>query len=180
MAIISMRSSRERRSTMTGCGKIGYVAPSIDGQADVIRAAQRIARVEPESVSYIETHGTGTILGDPIEIEALKRAFGSDKKQYCRIGSVKTNIGHVDTAAGIAGFIKTALALHHRQIPPSLHYQRPNPKIDFENSPFLVNTQLTDWQNDTYPLRAGVSSFGIGGTNAHVVMGGSAQGGSVP
>lgn len=153
-----------------GMRKVGYVAPSIEGQADVIRAAQRIARVEPESISYIETHGTGTILGDPIEIEALKRAFRSDQKQFCRIGSVKTNIGHVDSAAGIAGFIKTVLALYNKQIPPSLHYERPNPKIDFENSPFFVNTRLTDWKNDNYPLRAGVSSFGIGGTNAHVVV----------
>ena len=153
-----------------GLRKVGYAAPSVEGQADAIQTAQRISRVEPESISYIETHGTGTILGDPIEIEALKIAFNTDKKQFCRIGSVKTNIGHLEYAAGITGFIKTVLMLKYKQIPPSLNFQTPNPKIDFENSPFLVNTRLTNWQNDDYPLRAGVSSFGIGGTNAHVVL----------
>jgi amino acid adenylation domain-containing protein len=153
-----------------GFRKVGYTAPSIEGQVEVIQAAHQTGRVEPESISYIEAHGTGTVLGDPIEIEALKNAFHTDKKQFCRIGSVKTNIGHLDTAAGIAGLIKTVLALQHKQIPPSLHYQTPNPKIDFTNSPFIVNSRLTDWQNDLYPLRAGVSSFGIGGTNAHAVL----------
>lgn len=153
-----------------GSQRAGYTAPSIEGQADVVRTAQRVARVEPESISYIEAHGTGTNIGDPIEIEALKTAFHTDKKQFCRIGSVKTNIGHLDVAAGIAGFIKTILALKYRQIPPSLHFTTPNPRIDFENSPFLVNNQLTDWENGLLPLRAGVSSFGIGGANAHVVL----------
>ncbi len=153
-----------------GSRKVGYTAPGIEGQVDVIRAAQRISRVDPESISYIETHGTGTILGDPIEIEALKKAFHTEKRRFCLIGSVKSNIGHLDTAAGIAGFIKTVLALKHKQIPPSLHFHTPNPKIDFQNSPFQVNTQLTDWCNETFPLRAGVSSFGIGGTNAHVIL----------
>lgn len=153
-----------------GSRRVGYTAPSIEGQADVIRTAQRVARVEPESISYIEAHGTGTNIGDPIEIEALKTAFHTEKKQFCRIGSVKTNIGHLDVAAGIAGFIKTVLALKYRQIPPSLHFTAPNPKIDFANSPFIVNNQLTDWGNGQLPLRAGVSSFGIGGTNAHVVL----------
>jgi polyketide synthase PksJ len=153
-----------------GRRKVGYTAPSVEGQTEVIRLAQQMGRVEPESIGYIETHGTGTTLGDPIEIEALKQAFHTRKKQFCAIGSVKTNIGHLDDAAGIAGFIKTALALHHRQIPPSLHFETPNPRIDFENSPFMVNIRLTNWQNDSYPLRAGVSSFGIGGTNAHVVL----------
>jgi acyl transferase domain-containing protein/acyl carrier protein len=153
-----------------GSRKIGYTAPSIPGQADVIREALHVADVEPESITYVETHGTGTPVGDPIEIEALKTAFKTDKKRFCRIGSVKTNIGHLDAAAGIAGLIKTILALKHKTIPPSLHFQVPNSKIDFENSPFYVNTSLTPWQAQDWPLRAGVSSFGIGGTNVHVVL----------
>lgn len=153
-----------------GSRKIGYTAPSIAGQVDVIREALTVAAVDPESISYVETHGTGTPVGDPIEIEALRTAFDSQKKGFCRIGSVKTNIGHLDAAAGIAGFIKTVLALKHHAIPPSLHFQTQNPKIDFENTPFRVNTSLYDWQNNQYPLRAGVSSFGIGGTNAHIIL----------
>jgi iturin family lipopeptide synthetase A len=153
-----------------GSRKVGYTAPSIEGQSEVIRMAQRIARVEPESITYVETHGTGTPLGDPVEIEGLKLAFNTQKKHFCGIGSVKTNFGHLDIAAGIAGFIKTVLAINHRMIPPSLHFETPNPKIDFENSAFYVNTKLKQWENHKYPLRAGVSSFGIGGTNAHVVL----------
>jgi amino acid adenylation domain-containing protein len=153
-----------------GSRKMGYTAPSIEGQSEVIRAAHWLARVEPESITYVEAHGTGTQLGDPVEIESLKQAFKTNKKQFCAIGSVKTNVGHLDVAAGIAGFIKTVLALKHRTIPPSLHFETPNPKIDFENSPFYVNTRLKEWKNDKYPLRAGVSSFGIGGTNVHVVL----------
>ncbi|MCP4153646.1 MAG: type I polyketide synthase, partial [bacterium] len=153
-----------------GLRKVGFTAPGIDGQAEVIRTAQQLAEVEPETISYIEAHGTGTRLGDPVEMEALNMAFETDQKQYCAVGSVKTNIGHLDTAAGIAGFIKTVLALKHKQIPPSLHYKKPNPKIDFQNSPFYINTQLKEWKNETYPLRAGISSFGIGGTNAHVIL----------
>jgi acyl transferase domain-containing protein len=153
-----------------GTRKIGFTAPSIQGQADVIREALRVADVEPESITYVETHGTGTPVGDPIEIEALKTAFKNDKKGFCPIGSVKSNIGHLDAAAGIAGLIKTILALKHRLIPPSLHYQVPNPKIDFDNSPFYVNTRLAPWQRQGWPLRAGVSSFGIGGTNVHVIL----------
>lgn len=153
-----------------GSRKVGYTAPSVEGQADVIRTAQRIARVDPESISYIETHGTGTTLGDPIEIEALKTAFHTEKKQFCRIGSVKSNLGHLDIAAGIASFIKTVLAMQHKQIPPSLHFQNPNPKMDMENSPFMVNTELIDWNHGSYPLRAGVSAFGVGGTNVHVIL----------
>jgi len=153
-----------------GSRKIGFTAPSIPGQVDVIREALHVADVEPESITYVETHGTGTPVGDPIEIEALKTAFKTDKKAFCRVGSVKTNIGHLDAAAGIAGLIKTILALKHKTIPPSLHYQVPNSKIDFDNSPFYVNTQLSPWQSDNHPLRAGVSSFGIGGTNVHVVL----------
>jgi amino acid adenylation domain-containing protein/non-ribosomal peptide synthase protein (TIGR01720 family) len=153
-----------------GMEKAGYTAPGIKGQASVIRSALEMAEVEPESIGYVETHGTGTSLGDPIEIEGLKLAFNTTKKGFCRIGSVKTNIGHLDTAAGIAGFIKTVLVLRHRLIPPSLHFKNPNPKIDFENSPFYVNTQLREWESNGFPCRAGVSSFGIGGTNAHVIL----------
>ncbi|UCH97320.1 MAG: SDR family NAD(P)-dependent oxidoreductase, partial [Candidatus Aminicenantes bacterium] len=153
-----------------GTRKVGYAAPSVEGQAEVIREALGLAKVKPESITYVETHGTGTTMGDPIEIRGLKLAFNTHKKQFCRIGSVKSNIGHLDLAAGIAGFIKTVLALNHRLIPPSLHFQSPNPEIEVENSPFVVNTQLTQWKTDGYPLRAGVSSFGIGGTNAHVIL----------
>lgn len=153
-----------------GNRKVGYTAPSTQGQVSVIRAAHHVAEVEPESISYIEAHGTGTTLGDPIEIEALKTAFQTEKKRYCGIGSAKSNIGHLNNAAGVAGFIKSVLALANKQLPPTLHYERPNPKIDFENSPFYVNDRLRDWTSDGGPLRAGVSSFGIGGTNAHVVL----------
>ena len=153
-----------------GARKGSYSAPSSEGHEDVIRAALRIAEVDPEDISYVETHGTGTSLGDPVEIEGLKGAFKTDKKNYCAIGSVKSNIGHLDTAAGIVSFIKTVLILHHGYIPPSLHYIAPNPKIDFENSPFYVNTQLQEWKPGDRPRRAGVSSFGVGGTNAHVIL----------
>jgi acyl transferase domain-containing protein len=153
-----------------GNRKVSYTAPSIEGQAEVIGMAQYIARVEPESITYVETHGTGTPMGDPIEIEGLKAAFNTEQKRFCRIGSVKSNIGHLDIAAGIAGFIKTVLALFYRLIPPSLNVDNPNPKIDFDNSPFYVNTKLQEWHCENYPLRAGVSSFGIGGTNVHVIL----------
>jgi amino acid adenylation domain-containing protein len=153
-----------------GSLKSGFTAPSIKAQAGVIKGALSMAEVESESISYVETHGTGTSLGDPIEIEALKRAFDTEKKGFCRIGSLKTNVGHLDAAAGVAGFIKTVMMLENRQIPPSLHFKTPNPEIDFKNSPFLVNTRLRKWENGKYPLRAGVSAFGIGGTNAHVVL----------
>ncbi|MCP4155666.1 MAG: amino acid adenylation domain-containing protein, partial [bacterium] len=153
-----------------GTRKIGYTAPSIEGQAEVIQAAHRAAGIQPETVTYVEAHGTATTLGDPIEVEALKTAFNTPKKGYCALGSVKTNIGHLDTAAGMAGIIKTVLALKHRLIPPSLHYQEANPKIDFENSPFYVVTRPTIWHAEKHPRRAGVSSFGIGGTNGHVIL----------
>ena len=155
-----------------GSLKIGYTAPSVEGQAEVIAMAQANSGIEPETISYIETHGTGTPLGDPIEIAGLTRAFraGTAAKGFCAIGSVKSNIGHLDAAAGIAGLIKTVLALQHQQLPPSLHFRRSNPKIDFANSPFFVNDQLREWSADHTPRRAGVSSFGIGGTNAHVVL----------
>ncbi|MBD8496928.1 SDR family NAD(P)-dependent oxidoreductase [Paenibacillus arenosi] len=153
-----------------GSRKIGYTAPSTVGQSEVIMAAMDMAAVEAESITYVETHGTGTALGDPVELKALSTAFATDKKQFCRIGSVKTNIGHLDEAAGMAGFMKTVLALQHRVLPPSLHYKKANPNIDFENTPFQVNAGATEWKDDGYPLRAGVSSFGIGGTNAHLVL----------
>ena len=153
-----------------GITKASYTAPGIYGQEEVIRSALQMAEVEPESISYVETHGTGTPLGDPVEIEGLKQAFDTNKKGFCALGSVKTNMGHLDIAAGIAGLIKTVLALRHRLIPPSLHFNAPNPKIKFENSPFYVNTEAKEWKNDKYPLRAGVSSFGIGGTNAHLIL----------
>ncbi|MBD2607326.1 SDR family NAD(P)-dependent oxidoreductase [Scytonema hofmannii FACHB-248] len=155
-----------------GSLKVGYTAPSVDGQRQVILEALALAGVEPETVTYVETHGTGTILGDPIEIKALTQAFraSTNKKGFCAIGSVKTNIGHLNTAAGVAGLIKTIQALKHKQIPPSLHFQEPNPQIDFANSPFYVNTNLSEWKTNGTPRRAGVSSFGIGGTNAHVIL----------
>jgi acyl transferase domain-containing protein/SAM-dependent methyltransferase/acyl carrier protein len=153
-----------------GKRKVGYTAPSVEGQAEAIRRAFAVARVEPESITYLEAHGTATALGDPVEIEALKLAFKTNKKRFCALGSVKTNMGHLDSAAGVAGFMKTVLALKHRLIPPNLHYTKPNPEIDFENSPFFVVNSLTEWKSPQYPLRAGVSSFGIGGTNAHVIL----------
>ncbi|MCL1463267.1 type I polyketide synthase [Argonema galeatum] len=155
-----------------GAFKIGYTAPSIDGQAQAIADALALAEVHPDTISYIEAHGTGTPLGDPIEIAALTQAFSAEtkKKGFCAIGSAKTNIGHLDTAAGVTGLIKTVQALKHQLIPPSLHFEQPNPKIDFANSPFYVNTKLSEWKAGKTPRRAGVSSFGIGGTNAHVVL----------
>jgi acyl transferase domain-containing protein/non-ribosomal peptide synthetase component F len=155
-----------------GSEKIGYTAPSGQGQAEAIATAQAMAGFSPDTISYVEAHGTGTPLGDPIEIEGLTAAFraGTQEKNFCAIGSVKSNVGHLDTAAGVTGLIKTALALHHRQLPPTLHFQTPNPKIDFGNSPFFVNAKLTEWKRGQTPRRAGVSSFGIGGTNAHVVL----------
>jgi phthiocerol/phenolphthiocerol synthesis type-I polyketide synthase E len=156
-----------------GSAKIGFTAPRVEGQAAVIRAAHAAADVDPATITCVEAHGTATELGDPIEIEALTRAFraGTDRTGYCAIGSIKTNIGHLDAAAGIAGLIKTTLALRTGEIPPSLHFTRPNPQIDFASSPFFVNTTLSQWTPPAgVPRRAGVSSFGIGGTNAHVVM----------
>ncbi|HSE16101.1 MAG TPA: SDR family NAD(P)-dependent oxidoreductase [Pyrinomonadaceae bacterium] len=155
-----------------GSQKAGYTAPSVEGQAAVISEALHMAGVEASTIGYVEAHGTGTVMGDPIEVAALTQAFrtGTEAKEFCAIGSVKTGIGHLDTAAGVAGLIKTVLALKNRQIPPSLHFQQPNPAIDFENSPFYVNSKLTDWTSNGAPRRAGISSFGIGGTNAHVVV----------
>ncbi|WP_262985838.1 polyketide synthase [Nostoc sp. 'Peltigera membranacea cyanobiont' 232] len=157
-----------------GALKVGYTAPSVEGQAAVISSALSLAEIDASTVSYVETHGTATPLGDPIEIAALTKAFvsstNSPKNGFCAIGSVKTNVGHLDEAAGIAGLIKTVLALKHQYIPPSLHFKQPNPNIDFANSPFYVNTELSEWKTNGMPRRAGVSSFGIGGTNCHVVL----------
>jgi len=156
-----------------GSAKVGYTAPGQTGQADVIAMAQALAGVSPETIGYIEAHGTGTPLGDPVEVAALDEVFRSatSRRGFCALGSIKTNIGHLDTAAGMAGLIKTTLALEHREIPPSLHFTAPNPRIDFAASPFYVNTRLSAWLPEPgVPRRAGVSSFGIGGTNAHLVL----------
>ncbi|MBN3889027.1 MAG: aminotransferase class III-fold pyridoxal phosphate-dependent enzyme [Nostoc sp. JL31] len=155
-----------------GADKVSFTAPSVDGQAEAIAMAQAYANFHPETISYIEAHGTATPLGDPIEIEALTQAFRvhTDAKQFCAIGSLKSNVGHLVAAAGVAGLIKTALALHYKKIPPSLNFEAPNPKIDLANSPFYVNTKLAEWSEGETPRRAGVSSFGVGGTNAHIVL----------
>ena len=154
-----------------GAAKAGYLAPSVDGQAQAIAEAIAVAGVDPATIGYVEAHGTGTRIGDPIEIAALTQAFGpTTRRQYCALGSVKSNIGHLDTAAGIAGLIKVALSLRHRKLPASLHFRTPNPEIDFANSPFHVNSTLADWPALGAPLRAGISALGVGGTNAHVVL----------
>ncbi|MGC9524443.1 MAG: SDR family NAD(P)-dependent oxidoreductase [Limnospira sp.] len=155
-----------------GGTKVGYLAPNGEGQTRVAAEAMAIAGITPDTIDYVEAHGTGTHLGDPIEIGGLSRAFEltTNRKKFCAIGSVKTNIGHLQIASGIAGFIKTVLSLYHRQLPPSLHFQNPNPQIDFEGSPFYVNTVLKDWFKIETPRRAGVNSLGVGGTNAHVIL----------
>ncbi|WP_105979312.1 type I polyketide synthase [Bacillus paralicheniformis] len=155
-----------------GMLKMGYTAPSIEAQSRVIVEALSAAGLSAEQIGYIEAHGTGTQLGDPVEIAALTEAFYSetDKRGYCPIGSVKTNIGHTNAAAGIAGLLKAVLAIKHKQLPPNLHFEKPNSNIDFNNSPFYVNNKLADWENGGEPLRAGVNSMGIGGTNCHVIV----------
>ncbi len=155
-----------------GASKVNYLAPSVDGQARCMAEAYALAGVSPDSIDYVECHGTGTYLGDPIEITALTQAFRRDTKKvgFCRVGSVKTNIGHTDTTAGVASLAKAALALENRQMPPSLGYEKPNPSIDFETSPFVVNDRLRDWPRGDHPRRAAVNSLGVGGTNAHVVL----------
>jgi acyl transferase domain-containing protein/NAD(P)-dependent dehydrogenase (short-subunit alcohol dehydrogenase family)/SAM-dependent methyltransferase len=154
-----------------GADKAGFTAPSVTGQSHVIAEAQAVAAVSPADISYVEAHGTGTPLGDPIEVAALTEAFSGLPAGSCALGSVKTNFGHLDEAAGIAGLAKTILALQHRELPPSLHYTTPNPRIDFPNTPFRVNATLTPWSAPSgQPRIAGVSSFGIGGTNAHVIL----------
>lgn len=155
-----------------GSGKVGFTAPSIAGQAEAIATAQAMADVDAESITYIEAHGTGTPMGDPIEIGALTQVFrrSSSKKGFCGVGSVKTNIGHCNSAAGVAGVIKTVLSLKNKTLAPSLHFTRPNPNIDFANSPFYVVDKLKEWDTSNPPRRAGVSSFGIGGTNGHMIL----------
>jgi acyl transferase domain-containing protein/acyl carrier protein len=154
-----------------GADKVGFSAPSVEGQAAVVAQALGVAGVDPRTVSYVEAHGTGTALGDPIEIAALSAAFGQGgDRQWCALGSVKTNIGHLGPAAGVAGLVKAVLALEHGVIPPSLHFEAPHPKIDFAASPFYVNATLSTWDTSGAPRRAGISSFGIGGTNAHVLL----------
>ncbi|MEU1284233.1 beta-ketoacyl synthase N-terminal-like domain-containing protein [Kitasatospora sp. NPDC005856] len=152
-----------------GSRKMGFTAPSIDGQAQVIAEALAVAGVDPATVGYIEAHGTGTPLGDPIEVAALHTVFGTDRVEPCRIGSVKSNIGHLEVAAGLAGLIKAVLALEHRELPPTLHYTRPNPELDLSATGFTVVDALTPWPS-AHPRRAGVSALGVGGTNAHVVL----------
>lgn len=153
-----------------GIRKIGFTAPSIDGQAEVISNSLELAGIHPESINYIETHGTGTNLGDPIEIEALKQAFSTNKRNFCAIGSVKANIGHLDTAAGIASLIKVVLSLKNRVFPALINFKKPNSKIDFIKSPFFINIKNLDFKKASTVLRAGVSSFGIGGTNCHIIL----------
>jgi phthiocerol/phenolphthiocerol synthesis type-I polyketide synthase E len=155
-----------------GAQKVGFTAPSVEGQAAVIEEALDVGGVDPATVGYVEAHGSGTALGDPIEVAALTQAFGdTGRRQHVALGSVKTNVGHLDAAAGATGLIKTVLAVERGEIPPSLHYAAPNPQIDFAASPFFVNTELRPWTGvDGGPRRAGVSSFGIGGTNAHAVL----------
>jgi acyl transferase domain-containing protein/glutamate-1-semialdehyde aminotransferase len=157
-----------------GASKVSFTAPSVDGHAGVIALAQALAGIDPQTISYVEAHGTATPLGDPVEIAGLTQAFragGASGTGYCAIGSVKSNVGHLDAAAGVGGLIKTALALHHKAIPPSLHFTAPNPKLDLAGSPFQVVTSLQPWERpEGSPRRAGVSSFGVGGTNAHLVL----------
>ena len=156
-----------------GSQRVSFGAPGVEGQSEVIALAHALAGVDPDTISYVEAHGTATPLGDPIEVAGLTKAFrlGTQAKQFCALGSVKTNIGHLDVAAGAAGLIKTALSLHHKIIPASLHFTGPNPKLDLEDSPFYVNAALREWKaRPGVPRRAGVSSFGTGGTNAHVVL----------
>jgi acyl transferase domain-containing protein len=155
-----------------GASRAGYAAPSVEGQTAVIEEALALSGVEVETITYMEAHGGATPLGDSIEVTALTRAFQSStqRNRFCALGSVKTNIGHLSAAAGIAGLIKCVLALQHKYIPPSLNFEQPNPNIDFENAPFYVNTQLTEWRAGDAPRRAGINAFGIGGTNAHVIL----------
>ena len=155
-----------------GSSKIDYTAPSVNSQAEAIVEAMGAAGITADTVSYVEAHGTGTYLGDPIEVKALTKAFSQDtqEKEFCAIGSVKSNIGHLDAAAGVAGLIKTVLSLKNRQLPASINFDSPNPEINFKETPFYVNDKLSDWINHRAPLRAGITSLGMGGTNAHVIL----------
>ncbi len=155
-----------------GAVKVGYTAPSVDGQAEVVAAALGFAGIDPDAIGFIEAHGTGTALGDPIEVAALSHVFreSTPRRGFCALGSVKANIGHLDAAAGVASLIKAALAVERGLIPPSVNCDEPNPKIDFPSTPFFVNTTLREWRPQGAPRRAGVSSLGVGGTNAHLVL----------
>ena len=155
-----------------GSDKAGFYAPSVKGQSSVIKQVLEKTQIHPDSIGYVEAHGTGTALGDPIELMALSEAYNqhTTQKQFCGIGSVKSNIGHLDTVAGLAGCIKVALSLYHGELPPSINYTTPNPQIDFENSPFYVTQQLEQWTQENSPRRAALSSFGIGGTNTHAIL----------
>ncbi|MEZ5964293.1 MAG: SDR family NAD(P)-dependent oxidoreductase [Planctomycetota bacterium] len=155
-----------------GSGKVGYLAPSVDGHSAVVAEALALSGVDPHSIALFEAHGTGTQVGDPIEVAAISQAYRkhTEARNYCALGSLKTNIGHLDTAAGVAGLIKVASALEHAELPPSLHFDEPNPIIDFESSPFFVNTELRPWPPAKTPRRAALSSLGVGGTNAHAIV----------
>jgi acyl transferase domain-containing protein/acyl carrier protein len=155
-----------------GAARVAFSAPGVEGQSSVITEALAAADVHPESIQYVEAHGSGTDLGDTIEIAALTKAYRAqtDRTGFCTVGAVKTNVGHLDTAAGITGLIKTVLAMEHAEIPPTVHFTAPNPKLGIESSPFVVRGELRKWETDGGPRRAGVSSFGIGGTNAHVIL----------
>jgi acyl transferase domain-containing protein/NADPH-dependent curcumin reductase CurA len=155
-----------------GRSKVGYLAPSVEGQSRAVVEALAVSGVHPDTISYVEAHGTGTLIGDPIEITGLTQAYRqhTSKKTFCAIGSLKSNIGHLGEAAGVAGFMKTVLSLQHGQIPPSLHYTNPNPQIAFAESPFFVNTTLREWRPNGAPRRAGVTALGAGGTNCHVIV----------
>ncbi len=155
-----------------GASKAGYTAPSVEGQVEVVALAQALAEVDPRSIGYIEAHGTATPLGDPIEVAALTQAFRSSTPDigFCRLGSLKANLGHLDAAAGVAGLIKTVLALKHRTFPPLTNFRAPNPQLALETSPFWADDKAAPWVSGPWPRRAAVSSFGIGGTNAHVIL----------
>lgn len=155
-----------------GSDKVSFTAPSVDGHADVISLAHALAGFEPETIGYIEGHGTATPIGDPIEVAGLTKAFrkGTDRVNFCGLGSLKSNMGHMDAASGVAGLIKAAMAVHHAKLPPTLHFKSPNPALQLESSPFFVVDKLRSWPVGSAPRRAGVSSFGVGGTNAHVVI----------
>ncbi|PQK33514.1 PKS biosynthesis protein, partial [Escherichia coli] len=150
----------------------GITAPNAESQEKLITRAWKNANISPETISYIETHGTGTILGDPIEIKGITNAFKkyTDKKQFCGIGSVKPNIGHTVGASGMASLIKACMALKEKVIPPSINFNEPNPLINFSNSPVYVNDMIRNWEKGETPRRAGVSSFGFNGTNCHIVL----------
>ncbi|MDR2442902.1 MAG: type I polyketide synthase, partial [Deltaproteobacteria bacterium] len=155
-----------------GWSKVAYTAPSLEGQSEVITEAMNMAGIDAKTIAFVEAHGTGTYLGDPLEVEALSRVFSehNPQKGYCAIGSVKSNIGHLEVAAGVASLIKAVLSLKEGKIPPTVNFEKPNPRINFSDSPFYVNNKLVSWPENMRPRRACVSSFGVGGTNAHMVL----------